>query len=226
MDEIQAAKLRAPFKESQIEKKVMGARSYNYINHAVVTDRLIEVDPTWYWAPMALAENGMPQLDEHNGIWIKLTICGVTRIGYGASEPHQKGADAVKTAISDAIKNAAMRFGVALDLWGADSNGQSAESVTLSTPTLRSVPPLKAVVTESQELADFIAAQRPNDPAPIVQPAEQTGEPHCKHGSFACRIYRNGTSNNGKPYEGLFCQRKPYEEQCTPVSIDGKPWKK
>jgi len=118
-----AAKLRAPFPESAIEHKNMGNKSFAYINHAVVTDRLIEVDPAWYWQPISVDPNtGMPLLDDCNGLWIRLTICGVSRIGYGASEPHQKGADAIKTAISDAIKNAAMRFGVALDLWGADAN--------------------------------------------------------------------------------------------------------
>lgn len=224
MDEKQAKALRASFKDDLVEKKVVGSRSYNFINHAVVTDRLISVDPTWYWQPMAIGETGMPILDDHNGLWIKLTICGVTRIGYGASEPHQKGADAVKTAISDAIKNAAMRFGVALDLWGADSNPGTASEVAPVAPTLRAVPPLKPVETESPALAEFLQEQRPNDPAPVVIPPG--GEAHCKFGSFDCRIYRSGTSNTGKPYEGLFCQRKPYSEACTPLSMDGKPWKK
>lgn len=106
-----AQKLRAPFPPDAIEQKKIGNLSFAYINHANVTDRLIEVDPTWYWTPIAVnPSTGMPLLDDHNGLWIRLTICGVTRIGYGASEPHQKGADAVKTAVSDAIKNAAMRF--------------------------------------------------------------------------------------------------------------------
>jgi Rad52/22 family double-strand break repair protein len=225
MNEDKAKALRAPFRDDQIEAKNVGQRSYNFINHAVVTDRLISVDPAWYWQPMALADNGSPVLDEFNGLWIRLTVCGVTRIGYGASEPHQKGADAVKTAISDAIKNAAMRFGVALDLWGADSNGSSVELATTPfTPPLRSVPPLKAVETDNPELAAFLDTQRPeSEPTKVVPPE---GEPYCNHREMACRVYRSGTSNSGKPYEGLFCQRKPYTEQCTPMSLEGKPWKK
>ena len=225
MNEDKAKALRAPFRDDQIEAKNVGQRSYNFINHAVVTDRLISVDPAWYWQPMAISDNGSPVLDEFNGLWIRLTVCGVTRIGYGASEPHQKGADAVKTAISDAIKNAAMRFGVALDLWGADSNGSSVElAPTPFTPPLRSVPPLKAVETDNAELAAFLNQQRPDaEPTKVVPPE---GEPYCNHREMACRVYRSGTSNSGKPYEGLFCQRKPYTEQCTPMSLEGKPWKK
>ena len=225
MNEEKAKALRAPFRDDQVEAKNVGQRSYNFINHAVVTDRLISVDPAWYWQPMAISDNGSPVLDEFNGLWIRLTVCGVTRIGYGASEPHQKGADAVKTAISDAIKNAAMRFGVALDLWGADSNGSSVElAPTPFTPPLRSVPPLKAVETDNPELATFLDQQRPEaEPTKVVPPE---GEPYCNHREMACRVYRSGTSNSGKPYEGLFCQRKPYTEQCTPMSLEGKPWKK
>ena len=225
MDENQAKALRASFRDEQIQTKNIGQRSYNFINHAVITDRLISVDPDWYWQPMGISANGSPVLDDFNGLWIRLTVCGVTRIGYGASEPHQKGADAVKTAISDAIKNAAMRFGVALDLWGADSNGASVEvSATPFTPSLRSVPALKPVETDNAELAAFLDEQRPDSQSTKVIPPE--GEPYCNHREMACRIYRSGTSNSGKPYEGLFCQRKPYTEQCSPMSMDGKPWKK
>ena len=51
---------------------------------------------------------------------IKLTVCGVTRIGYGsavAKNTPDGQANAVKEVIGDALRNAAMRFGAALDLW-------------------------------------------------------------------------------------------------------------
>jgi hypothetical protein len=47
-----------------------------------------------------------------------LTIAGVTRLGYGHADGKQ-GPDAVKETIGDALRNAGMRFGVGLDLWGA-----------------------------------------------------------------------------------------------------------
>ena len=221
MDEKEAAKLRAPFNDQQIELKVMGNRSYKYVNHAHVTDRLLEVDPAWYWQPIAVEPStGMPLLDNNNGLWIRLTVCGVTRIGYGASEPHQKGADAIKTAISDAIKNAAMRFGVALGLWGAEPNGTAEEP--LSPFTLRPVPPLQEDEVKAEDPVKEI--NRIEDPKDAINVEEL--EPHCAHAERNCRIYRTGTSNTGKPYEGYFCQRKPYSEQCSPLGTNGKPWKK
>lgn len=220
MDANDAARLRAPFPESQIEQKNMGSRSYAYVNHAVVTDRLIEVDPAWYWQPISVdPSTGMPLLDDNNGLWIRLTVCGVSRIGYGASEPHQKGADAIKTAISDAIKNAAMRFGVALDLWGAEPNGTVGEP---SPFTLRPVPPLVEEVTKAEEpVKEIKKIEDPNDAINVEE-----NEPYCQNNERNCRIYRTGTSNSGKPYEGYFCQRKPYSEQCSPLGTNGKPWKK
>jgi hypothetical protein len=87
----------------------------DYVGHAAATDRLLEVDPVWYWEPMAL-ENGLPKLDKDGGLWGRLTVCGMTRIGYG-SAGDKKGGDAIKELIGDLIRNAGMRFGMALTLW-------------------------------------------------------------------------------------------------------------
>lgn len=88
----------------------------DYVGHAALTKRLLEADPKWTWEPLALAENGLPQLDNLGGLWIKLTVCGVTRLGYGDSQG-KTGNNAIKEAIGDALRNAGMRFGAALDLW-------------------------------------------------------------------------------------------------------------
>lgn len=136
-DKAQAlAKLREPFKPNQISKlpkpyrkdsekgncKECGgyhglpAMHLDYVGHAALTDRLLDVDPFWSWEPMSLGEDGLPKLDAQGGLWIKLTICGVTRIGYGDAEG-KTGPSATKERIGDALRNAAMRFGAALDLW-------------------------------------------------------------------------------------------------------------
>ena len=88
----------------------------DYVWHAALTDRLLNCDPMWNWEPVGLTEAGTPATDANGGMWIKLTVCGVTRLGYGHSDG-KKGGDAVKEVIGDALRNAAMRFGAALDLW-------------------------------------------------------------------------------------------------------------
>lgn len=92
----------------------------DYVGHADVTRRLLETDPLWQWEPAATDEHGLPVLDTDAdgnpvGLWIRLTVLGVTRLGYGSCPSNQN--DAVKVLIGDALRNAAMRFGVALDLW-------------------------------------------------------------------------------------------------------------
>ena len=86
----------------------------DYVGHAAVTDRLLTVDPAWSWEPLALDEHGLPALDRAGNLWIKLTICGTTRLGVGDGK-------SLKECIGAAIRNAAMRFGVALDLWAKEN---------------------------------------------------------------------------------------------------------
>jgi hypothetical protein len=88
----------------------------DYVGHAALTDRLLEVDPEWSWEPMATGQDGLPAFDRDGGLWIRLSICGVTRLGYGDAQG-KSGGNAVKEAIGDALRNAGMRFGAALDLW-------------------------------------------------------------------------------------------------------------
>lgn len=130
------ARLREPFEPHQINKlpkpyKTDSPRSncrecggyhgqpavhLDYVGHAALTDRLLEVDPEWSWEPMAVGPDGLPAFDKDGGLWIKLRICGVTRLGYGDAQG-KRGGNAVKEAIGDALRNAGMRFGAALDLW-------------------------------------------------------------------------------------------------------------
>lgn len=88
----------------------------DYVGHADVTVRLLEADPLWSWEPVAWREDGTPARDADGGMWIRLTVCGVTRLGYGDSQG-KRGPNGTKELIGDALRNAAMRFGVAVDLW-------------------------------------------------------------------------------------------------------------
>jgi hypothetical protein len=87
-----------------------------FVGHAEATNRLLNVDPFWGWEPLSKDPSGLPQFDSMRGLWIQLTVCGMTRLGYGNAEG-KNGGDAVKEIIGDAIRNAGMRFGMALDLW-------------------------------------------------------------------------------------------------------------
>ena len=88
----------------------------DYVGHAALTDRLLDVDPDWNWEPVSWTQDGQPALDRDGGMWIKLTVLGVTRLGYGDAQG-KTGGDAMKERIGDALRNAGMRFGAALDLW-------------------------------------------------------------------------------------------------------------
>ncbi len=140
------AKLREPFPDHQISKlpkptkaqteqvkadfkkgircKLCGSWHHpevvhlDYVGHAALTDRLLDTDPAWSWEPVAFRD-GLPAFDQSGGLWIKLTVCGITRLGYGHAATKQ-GIDPgsrEKEVIGDALRNAAMRFGAALDLW-------------------------------------------------------------------------------------------------------------
>lgn len=142
-----AAKLREPFKDTQIGKlprvtcpdcrkaqtKVCSKHEkrrcavchgwltsehlhLDYAGHAAVTDRLLAVDPYWTWEPFALTDEGLPAFDPYNGLWIRLTIAGVVRPGYGDAT----NSGGIKEVIGDALRNGAMRFGVGLDLWSKE----------------------------------------------------------------------------------------------------------
>jgi hypothetical protein len=91
----------------------------DYVGHAAVTDRLLAVDPAWSWEPLAVGPDGLPAHDPAGNLWIRLTVCGITRIGVGDAD----GGNSPKVKIGDAIRNAAMRFGVALDLWAKEDLG-------------------------------------------------------------------------------------------------------
>jgi hypothetical protein len=120
MKQEQQDALRAPFAKEKIQKLPTGGLQLDYVSHAWVTDRLLQVDPTWNWEPVAFDDQGLPKFDENGGLWIKLTVCGVTRYGYGEPQGRDKF-DTVKGSIGNAIRNSAMRFGVALDLWAKET---------------------------------------------------------------------------------------------------------
>ncbi len=120
----QTDEVKADFKKG-IRCKLCGSWHHpdvvhlDYVGHAALTDRLLDTDPEWSWEPVAFTAEGLPAFDQTGGLWIKLTVCGVTRLGYGhaASKQNVDPGAREKEVIGDALRNAAMRFGAALDLW-------------------------------------------------------------------------------------------------------------
>jgi len=138
------ALLREPFPPHQISKLPKGTKEQNdcdyskkrkcnicggfhhpdiihldYVGHAALTDRLLDADPSWLWEPLALGSDGLPAFDKTGGLWGRLTVCGTSRIGYGNAQgkTYMDVGSREKEVIGDFLRNAAMRFGAALDLW-------------------------------------------------------------------------------------------------------------
>lgn len=186
MSDVDLMKLRAPFPPEYVGKlprvtcqacskgqcgehkkvKCAECQSYiserhihlDYVGHADVTSRLLDVDLEWTWAPQAtdpdpeilkaamatgsaeivrmVIQNAPPKFERDRsgnpvGLWINLTVGGSTKPGVGSCPGNQN--DAEKVLIGDALRNAAMRFGVAVDLWAkGDRADPTAENATAS----------------------------------------------------------------------------------------------
>lgn len=194
MTPIKSVTMRTPFPDHQISKLPKATKAQNeavkanfkagircticggwhhpdvvhldYVGHAALTDRLLDVDPDWNWEPFSTGPDGLPLLDRNGGLWIRLTVNGVTRPGYGDAEG-KTGGNAVKEAIGDALRNAAMRFGAALDLWhkgdlhldadGEDAGGQS-QGDAVSPPQTLITDDQYALLVEMMEASNIAVA--------------------------------------------------------------------
>ena len=115
----------------------------SYVGHAEITKALTEIDPQWTWQPV-IGADGMPAIRYQDGeiprrdkepikvrmatMWGQLTLNGVTRWAVGSVEAHKPDLD--KELVSDFLRNAAMRFGVALGLWMKNAPSQLQQRVT------------------------------------------------------------------------------------------------
>jgi hypothetical protein len=103
--------------ESIVGKLPRGGMALDYVGHAEITRILIEIDPMWSWEPLEVRD-GRPVTTTANGMvsmWGRMMLLGTERIGVGTVK-HDKP-DLDKELVSDFLRNAAMRFGIALSLW-------------------------------------------------------------------------------------------------------------
>jgi len=152
-----AVALRQPFPPESVGKLPKGGVMLDYVGHAAVTDRLLTVDPNWSWEPFALGSDGLPAPDREGNLWIRLTICGVTRIGVGDGK-------SAKERIGDALRNAAMRFGVALDLWAKENLVEFRMAVN-------------RVANDEERHAERLPATPEDDPFYTTAPTEDAPKP-------------------------------------------------
>ena len=179
MEKIQKGKCHICGGWHQVDKII----HLDYVGHAALTDRLLDCDKNWSWEPLALRD-GLPAFDATGGLWIRLTVCGVSRLGYGNAAPSQykEVGSREKEVIGDALRNAAMRFGAALDLWhkgelhidGDYNCPPGGRPAPAPEPTIASLPPLAhppAVEQPSGEISGtIISVEKREGKAPARKP--------------------------------------------------------
>lgn len=130
LDDQHMRKLRAPFTVAAVKFRPLekpndkGALScLVYIDSRLAAERLSAVDPCWSSSYEVLAGP-----DQHMPVVCKLTVHGVTREGVGQNAGPSKDDKHAKMAFSDALKRAAVEFGVGASLYAmprfaVDANG-------------------------------------------------------------------------------------------------------
>jgi len=152
--------LRKPFKPEQIGRipASKGRPALDFVGHAAVTDRLNRIAPDWTYTVDNMSSIG-------DQVWIRgtMTIGGVSRPEFG------DGADP-KEAIGNFIRRAAMRFGVALDLWSR----QELEPTPAAGPA-QAVTPSAGVATKGEGPV-AVAGSPAGEDVPPTGTTERLGE--------------------------------------------------
>jgi hypothetical protein len=139
----------------------------DYLGHAELTKILIAVDPLWNWRPLEIRD-GAPAITVHNGIatmWIELTVLGKTIIGVGSCKADKD--DVAKELIGDALRNASMRFGIAINLW---SKASPTETATKPEPVRKPAPKQTVNGKVNKALAIVLekSASKEGDPLEVI----------------------------------------------------------
>ena len=161
-----------------VSKLPKGGRELDYIGHADVTRILLGVDPTWTIEPAAYDEAGLPaRVTIGNmvqaGFW--MTLLGHTRYCVGSVEDRKS--DIGKELLSDAIRNGAMRYGIALSLW------TKAEWEDLGAVPTKAVTKPKAAKSKSQFSSD--EPVRPANPDALEKFVKVCAENNLDHDQVA-----------------------------------------
>lgn len=173
----------------------------DYVGHAGVTARLLEADPAWTWEPLSIGADGVPVINVANGeatMWVRMTVNGVTRIGVGSAPANSF--ELHKQLISDAIRNVAMRFGVALDLWSKEPLPEVTEIAGEVSGAVAPPPPAapsSAPSAGGEETATEQHAGARGTPASNPAPGGGADSPEPPTGSNAADAVDGGATPSG-----------------------------
>ena len=118
----QLYELSRPFPESLVKQKP-GAFKASYVEHSVISQRLLEVLGPHDFAVERIVTNADGTV---TGCTATLTVeidgrrVSVTEVG-DVERPSENNGTNLKNAASDAIKRCAMRLGVGLSLWSQEN---------------------------------------------------------------------------------------------------------
>jgi hypothetical protein len=163
-EELETQMLKAVLEQYAIpDPKIVGTIPRNginlaYVSHADITKILIEIDPNWNWQPAAW-DNGRPAIHVENGtatMWATLTLLGKSLLGVGSVRADKQDLD--KELIGDFLRNASMRFGIALSLWSKQDWSDNT-TVVRTTEVKRSIQNHPASQTDEREITPAEVAE-------------------------------------------------------------------
>lgn len=163
-----------------VGKLPKGGIQLDYVSHAEITKILLEIDPHWRWVPIEW-KDGRPAVHVENGIatmWGELTLLGQARLGVGSVRADR--ADLDKELVGDFLRNAAMRFGIALSLWSKQEWEENEQPRPAARPkpaaqrlAARAAEPATPQVLTDEQRAQFVTAceKAQLDPATVARNA-------------------------------------------------------
>jgi hypothetical protein len=184
MDDALRKKLDKPFPADKVKTKPgQGGRKMSYISHGLITERLNDTDPGWSSRHIAThTYTGADGSLHCAGVELAVTIGGVERVESGGPQRASHFTDEIKNAYSDALKRAAMRFGVALGMWETLVDAEGDEDYTdapMTHPEPRGEAPTPIGAASAPNVAAIHAAAT----------GKVTGDLHNRAKALAAAVY-------------------------------------
>jgi hypothetical protein len=219
--------LREPFDQThtKVVKTKQGEMSLTYISWSQVADRLDDAAPGWSFTIRQLGDDWC---------WGQLTIDGRTfdNIGYAENADQDWKKEALKDAVSDALKRCAALAGVGRYLYDKDAPRASQNGHTpprapapVQLPTRPIIAPQRSSTAVPDDLDwNNLSPVKPGAPvlsgtvAVTDRPSLSEGENWCPVHGLAWVLKPAGTSKSGAPYDPfwacsskdkLWCKEKP-----------------